>query len=49
MNEDNLSDEENRLKLLDLFSNIEKEENSSLTIEEEREFLNNNGIFSENI
>ena len=49
MNEDNLSDEENRLKLLDLFSNIEKEENSSLTIEEGREFLNNNGIFSENI
>ena len=36
MNEDNLSDEENRLKLLDLFSNIEKEENSSLTIEEGR-------------
>ncbi len=51
MNEkDNLSEiEENRLKLLNLFSEIEKNENSLLTIEEGRDFLNNNGIFSENI
>ena len=50
MNEDNLSEnEEKRLKLLDLFSKIEKDENSSLTIEEGRDFLTNNGILSDNI